>query len=270
MSDDFFRKPSKKEITEQYSKMEKGHDMKNLTKQLSIVPTDLNKTATPAKSESAKPSIQSLQTKPTTVIKLKKYAVGEEENRTVDKQVTSTYQIADRLVIDQRTLDFSNKNRFKTNGTSAISSEIPIMMKLPTPPIIEEKVTKPIDADNDESIKHAEKETGRGRSPQNIATGGELEKVAEAKQLKEEVAKPIQDCSICCAKPADAVCLPCGHSGLCRSCAKKICVKQGQCFLCKKPVDTLLRIDPTKTVGDMVLVVASVNLKRPTERIFFD
>ena len=42
------------------------------------------------------------------------------------------------------------------------------------------------------------------------------------------------NCLVCFEEPADVVLMPCGHGGICYSCASSICNKNRLCFLCRK------------------------------------
>lgn len=72
------------------------------------------------------------------------------------------------------------------------------------------------------------------------------------------------DCVICFNQKADIVCMPCGHSGICRQCSIKVCSKEAVCFLCKKPIEQLLQIDLSRTIGDMVIVLSSISINPTT------
>lgn len=49
-------------------------------------------------------------------------------------------------------------------------------------------------------------------------------------------------CFICCENPANAIFLPCSHSGICESCATNILCKSQPCPLCRKLIITCLKI----------------------------
>lgn len=68
------------------------------------------------------------------------------------------------------------------------------------------------------------------------------------------------ECKICFSRGADMVCIPCGHAGICETCALKHFSEQSICFLCKSEVQFLTKIDPKKQVGQMLVVVKKIKL----------
>lgn len=71
----------------------------------------------------------------------------------------------------------------------------------------------------------------------------------------------VPECVVCCSKKADAVCMPCGHGGICEDCVVKIVSKNKECYLCKEAVEVILKIDPLRSIGNMVVVLGKISLE---------
>ena len=48
-------------------------------------------------------------------------------------------------------------------------------------------------------------------------------------------------CSVCCTRERTHVLIPCGHGGMCQSCAERA-LRRGRCFQCRANVEQLLKI----------------------------
>lgn len=154
-----------------------------------------------------------------------------------------------RLRFERRALDFSFKNRFRFEPRK-IDRDVFAKNAEMCPP-------------TDPRLSSKESQRQENNSSQADTTGqpGAEQKNTGQPQPEQKSATDNNDCVICFAKKADAVCMPCGHGGACQSCAMKISLKNSQCFLCKKPIEVVLKIDPSKTVGNMVLVISSIQIE---------
>ena len=47
-------------------------------------------------------------------------------------------------------------------------------------------------------------------------------------------------CNICFALDSDCIFMPCGHGGVCLGCSKDVVRVQGECYLCRAPVELSL------------------------------
>ena len=145
-----------------------------------------------------------------------------------------------------RLLDFSKKNRFKFTRQKLAQENSSNPAKLP-------------------EIQLGSILQGKGRTPrdqiqktEDTENRGLKSEQSEKSDNQKVLEKLGPDCVICCASKADIICMPCGHSGVCRECMLRICIKDPICFMCKKTVTKLLRIDPTRQVGEMVIVLSSI------------
>lgn len=162
--------------------------------------------------------------------------------------------IKKRQYIEKKVIDFSSRNRFK-NQTPILKGQVP---KVPIKQIQEadKKETR------EEATEHRSLKSDRKEGPPEEMAAGE----AKAKEHGTGEAKKDDlnlDCVICFNQKADVVCMPCGHSGICKPCSIKVCSKEAVCFLCKKPIEQLLQIDLTRTIGDMVIVLSSISISPP-------
>ena len=48
-------------------------------------------------------------------------------------------------------------------------------------------------------------------------------------------------CSVCYTRTGDYAVIPCGHGGLCQSCAQRS-LDRHRCFVCRGPVDSTVRV----------------------------
>lgn len=163
-----------------------------------------------------------------------------------------------RQVIEQKLLDFSARNRFKgeVNLPKKISQGILGSKGLPMNQGATAGTTK------EEETEYRDLRSDRREDDEpNDAKPACAEETAAVKEKKTDQSEEINlDCVICFNQKADMVCMPCGHSGICKACSLKICSKDAACFLCKKPVEQLLQIDLTRTIGEMVIVLSSITI----------
>lgn len=221
LSADFFRRPFKKEILKNYEEHQKNSKP---------IPTDGNNQKNDGRSVVLKGRSKKIVTKEDS----KK--IFEEDNN--------------RLRFERRALDFSFKNRFRFEPRK-IDREVfakNAEMCPPTDPRLSSKDSHRLEQNSSQADT-----TGQPAADPKIPAQPQPE---QPKSSTEHT-----DCVICFAKKADAVCMPCGHGGACQSCAMKISLKNSQCFLCKKPIEVVLKIDPSKTVGNMVLVISSIQIE---------
>ena len=56
---------------------------------------------------------------------------------------------------------------------------------------------------------------------------------------------PLENCSVCFSSPTKCVFLPCGHAGICESCAYDILEGQSKCCFCRQHIEMVASILPT-------------------------
>lgn len=164
-----------------------------------------------------------------------------------------------RQYIEKKVIDFSAKNRFKSPGP-ILKGQVP---KVPLKQI-QSGITKETKEEETE-MRDLKSERKNERSPvpspkDELKQGKPQEKETKVDEKKEDLNL---DCVICFNQRADMVCMPCGHSGICKQCSIKVCSKEALCFLCKKPIEQLLQIDLTRTIGGMVIVLSSISISSP-------
>lgn len=177
---------------------------------------------------------------PVTDPKGKKKIIAEEDTA-ADKS-----GVKKRSSLGARLLDFSKKNRFKTSKSKQTESPI-TKMKLP-------QLHHSNMSQSKETLRQKEIED-RVEDTENRGLRSEQ---SETRPCDPEEKREEPDCVICFANKADVICMPCGHGGVCRECMLRICLKEAVCFSCKKKVYNLLRIDPARQVGEMVIVLSSI------------
>lgn len=158
-----------------------------------------------------------------------------------------------RQYLDKKVIDFAARNRFKNPAGSMHKANPPRLPEIKQITNVTNRETKDEETEQ-RDLKTDRKDEALVTTPQN--------------QLKEVVEEPKKedinlDCVICFNQKADMVCMPCGHSGICRICSIKVCSKEAVCFLCKKPIEQLLQIDLSRTIGDMVIVLSSLYINSP-------
>jgi hypothetical protein len=62
-------------------------------------------------------------------------------------------------------------------------------------------------------------------------------------------------CNICFALDSDCIFMPCGHGGVCLGCSKDVVRVQGECYLCRTPVEYVLRYDNQDRKKDMYKII---------------
>ena len=62
-------------------------------------------------------------------------------------------------------------------------------------------------------------------------------------------------CNICFALDSDCIFMPCGHGGICLGCSKDVVRVQGECYLCRAPVEYVLRYDNQDRKNDMFKII---------------
>lgn len=154
---------------------------------------------------------------------------------------------------EKRVLDFSLKNKFKREMKKSEELQNRFSNNHGNGPVSNPRMMDP------EEIKNKAPDM-----EEEIEQDGETdlnEKPVEVDKEKIQSGTDLNDCVICFSRKADAVCMPCGHGGACQPCVMKIIMKSGCCFICKKSIEVVLRIDPSKTVGNMVLVISSFQIE---------
>lgn len=53
-----------------------------------------------------------------------------------------------------------------------------------------------------------------------------------------------KNCLVCFEVVSDAVIMPCGHGGVCSKCAVQMWRDTGLCHLCRKPIDSVVEVQP--------------------------
>lgn len=92
---------------------------------------------------------------------------------------------------------------------------------------------------------------------------GELQK--EGEQQKEEENdknspnKSVNLCLVCYDSSPDAVFMDCGHGGICYRCSLELSKATGECFLCRKPIKQVLKLD-LKERGEFFRVVEAAEV----------
>jgi len=73
-----------------------------------------------------------------------------------------------------------------------------------------------------------------------------------------------KNCVICCDKKADAVFMECGHGGVCYHCALEVLKKEGKCYLCRKEIQKLLKLNDTtyNTNEDLAKVQIAITFNK--------
>lgn len=174
---------------------------------------------------------------------------GREESRK-ERQARNDEDLNKRSMVEKKVMDFSTKNKFKNKSS--------ILKNASHEPRLSWHETRSEVGGNKEK-EHRDISSQRKKIPQSLEESVKGENVSQANfdDKKEEMSL---DCVICFNLKADMVCMPCGHSGICKPCSLKLCSKDTLCFLCKMPIDQLLQIDLSRTIGDMVIVLSSIIL----------
>jgi len=65
-------------------------------------------------------------------------------------------------------------------------------------------------------------------------------------------------------KKADAVFMECGHGGVCYHCALEVLKKEGKCYLCRKEIQKLLKLNDTNynTNEDLAKVQIAITFNK--------
>ena len=58
-------------------------------------------------------------------------------------------------------------------------------------------------------------------------------------------------CNICFANDSDCIFMPCGHGGVCLDCSKDVIKVQGECYLCRTPIEYVLKYNNADKKDDM-------------------
>lgn len=100
---------------------------------------------------------------------------------------------------------------------------------------------------------------GHGHA-QRISKKGSIEgdMGADKKQAEQFDSDPNDSsllCNICYALDSDCIFMPCGHGGVCLGCSKDVVRVQGECYLCRTPVEYVLRYDNEDRKDDMFRIV---------------
>lgn len=152
--------------------------------------------------------------------------------------------------------DGSPLNNGAINFSVAFNSPSPKytlnLFAVPDPTPVEEDGKK--DVQKEEGEREPEAEESEKSLPEKEK---EQEKENDKDKEKEKVIVP-PECTLCVTKFANVVLLPCGHGGLCEGCLLKAYSKSTECYMCKAFIEKAVRIDPTRQVGDMVIVVGEV------------
>lgn len=72
------------------------------------------------------------------------------------------------------------------------------------------------------------------------------------KSLKDSV----KDCVICCENECDSVFMPCGHAGVCNTCALKLLESTKLCHICRKHIEKVLKMIKD---DDKVIVITEMD-----------
>lgn len=62
-------------------------------------------------------------------------------------------------------------------------------------------------------------------------------------------------CNVCYASESDSVFMECKHGGVCLRCAYDIWNTTNECYLCREPVDYILRYNNEDKKGDMFKII---------------
>lgn len=107
---------------------------------------------------------------------------------------------------------------------------------------------------------NAEEKTARLKKKNSIE--GDMEKSKHTLHNKErgdqfesDVGESSLLCNICYALDSDCIFMPCGHGGVCLGCSKDVVRVQGECYLCRTPVEYVLRYDNEDRKEDMFRIV---------------
>ena len=96
---------------------------------------------------------------------------------------------------------------------------------------------------------------------QNVITKkGSIERDKELHENSKDMIKSDADtssfmCNICFALDSDCIFMPCGHGGICLGCSKDVVRVQGECYLCRTPVEYVLRYDNNDRKDDMFKII---------------
>ena len=52
----------------------------------------------------------------------------------------------------------------------------------------------------------------------------------------------VKDCLICCSAPCDSVFMPCGHAGVCNTCALKLLETTKICHICRNKIAIVIQL----------------------------
>lgn len=62
-------------------------------------------------------------------------------------------------------------------------------------------------------------------------------------------------CNVCYVGESDSVFMECKHGGVCLNCAYDIWNTSNECYLCREPIDYILRYDNGDKKGDMFKII---------------
>ena len=115
---------------------------------------------------------------------------------------------------------------------------------------------------------------------QSMANVQELQRAGET-FMRERAARPpseagahsqpsesevgFSECTICFDNLSDAIFLPCGHGGLCYSCAVRVLKMNTSCSLCRKAVIQVLRVDLNTVFETYVRVLSTTHILPSSE-----
>ena len=62
-------------------------------------------------------------------------------------------------------------------------------------------------------------------------------------------------CNVCFEIESDAIFMACGHGGLCLKCSYDIWKSTGECYLCREPIDYILRYDNSQKKNNQFKII---------------
>lgn len=229
MSSGFFKKPTKKEVIKSFQAKE------NITTTETCIKT---------------PDERELKH-----FKSKKSIINPPDSmkNQVDREDANRYKIEERL------MNFTLKNRFKTTSTLNTLSELSARTQQGQGEKKTPKQTSPLSKIEGLQEKTSDEvKEGAKVSPRFAEIEIKRSPEREEKSPQSKISAP--ECLICCSNIANAVCMPCGHGDACYDCLIKHSQKNKQCFICKQDTTNIIMIEPKRSVGNLVLVLKSTEI----------
>ncbi|EGR30578.1 zinc finger domain protein [Ichthyophthirius multifiliis] len=69
-----------------------------------------------------------------------------------------------------------------------------------------------------------------------------------------------QQCIVCFENPPDSVIIDCYHGGVCYQCSLDIWKKSNECYLCRKKIKKIAKIDMSKNLGKYTEIIEIANI----------